>query len=116
MKTRPSARFTTRPAAGRSVLSTTRTSAAYTAAALLATALVVASCASGGGEAETPADDDFPDVTHVLEPTDEMRTVAEQQCLDDPALEEGYVRAVAPDSGDVLAEVSVRCDEVRDGS
>lgn len=81
----------------------------------LAVAVGISAC-SGADEAETPADAEFPDVTHVLEPTDEMQTVAEQQCLDDPSLDEGYVRAVAPDSGDVLAEVTVACDEVRDGS
>lgn len=92
-----------------------RLSARRTTALLLALAMGVSSC-SGGDEPDTPADGGFPDVTHVLDPTDEMQTVAEQQCLDDPSLDEGYVRAVAPDSGDILAEVTVPCDEVREGS
>ena len=55
---------------------------------------------------------DLTDVTHSIEPTAEMREAAEQQCLDEPDLAEGYIRAVDPD-GRVLAEVTVDCDEVR---
>lgn len=56
---------------------------------------------------------DLTDVTHRLEPTDEMRTAAEQQCHDAPDLVQGYVRAVDPSTGEVLAELTVDCDEVR---
>ena len=58
---------------------------------------------------------DLTDVTHRIEPTEEMRQAAAQQCLDDPALAEGYVRAVDPDTEDVVAELSVDCEEVRAG-
>ncbi len=57
---------------------------------------------------------DLTDVTHQIEPTQQMQDAAEQQCLDDPALTEGYVRAVDPDTEEILAEFSVDCDEVRD--
>ena len=53
------------------------------------------------------------DVTHTMEPTVEMREAAEQQCLDDDDLAEGYVRAVDSDSGAILAEYSIDCTEVR---
>lgn len=56
-----------------------------------------------------------PDVTHPINPTPEMRELARQQCLDEPALVEGYVRAVDPGSGAVMAEVTVACQEVRAG-
>ncbi len=72
-----------------------------------------------GGSSEQPGDEPslefLPDVTHVLEPTDQMRDAAEQQCVDDPTLVEGYVRAVSPDTEEVLAEISVDCTEVRGG-
>ena len=56
---------------------------------------------------------DMTDVTHTMEPTVEMREAAEQQCLDDDDLAEGYVRAVDSDSGAILAEYSIDCTEVR---
>ncbi len=56
---------------------------------------------------------DFTDVTHTMEPTDDMRNAAEKQCLDDAELDEGYVKAVDPTSGNVLAEFSISCSEVR---
>jgi hypothetical protein len=56
---------------------------------------------------------DFTDVTHTMEPTDDMKSAAEQQCLDDASLAEGYVKAVDPQSGAILAEFSISCDEVR---
>ncbi len=65
--------------------------------------------------ANPPVSVDLTDVTHGLEPTEQMRDAAEQQCLDDPDLIEGYVRAVDPDTGAMLAELSVGCDEVRRG-
>lgn len=58
---------------------------------------------------------DLTDVTHGLEPTDQMREAAEQQCLDDPELDEGYIRAVDPDTEAVMAELTVDCAEVRAG-
>ena len=56
---------------------------------------------------------DFTDVTHTMEPTEDMKSAAEQQCLDDSSLDEGYVKAVDPQSGAVLTEFSISCDEVR---
>ncbi|MEM7324557.1 MAG: hypothetical protein AAF531_15820, partial [Actinomycetota bacterium] len=56
---------------------------------------------------------DFTDVTHTMEPTPDMRAAAEQQCRDDAALDEGYVKAVDPSSGAVMAEITINCDEVR---
>lgn len=43
----------------------------------------------------------------------EGRRLAEQQCLDDPTLEEGLVQIAQPDTGVVVAEIVVPCDEVR---
>ena len=56
-----------------------------------------------------------PDVTHMIPPTPEMEDLARRQCLDDPSLDEGYVQAVDPDSGQVLTEVAVDCTDVRAG-
>lgn len=54
---------------------------------------------------------------HQLEPTEEMRVLARQQCLDDPDLEQGVVNAVDPARPDVtLASVTVECDVVRAGT
>ena len=39
--------------------------------------------------------------------------LAEQQCLDDPTLEEGVVQIAKPDTGVVVAEIVVECSEVR---
>ncbi len=85
---------------------------------LCAVAVVsVAACSDGGAEPdEAPSSDGSTDVTHTLEPTDQMRQAAEQQCLDDPEKETGYVRAVDPTSGDVLAELEVPCGPVRDAT
>jgi len=57
---------------------------------------------------------DLTDVTHQIEPTAQMQDAAEQQCLDDPTLAEGYVRAVEPETEEILAELTVDCAEVRD--
>jgi len=57
---------------------------------------------------------DLTEVTHQIEPTQQMRDAAEQQCLDDATLAEGYVRAVEPETEEILAEVTVDCAEVRD--
>ncbi len=87
-------------------------------------ALVVTLAAAGcSGEEAVPIDPanppttapDLTDVTHAIEPTDQMRAAASQQCLDDPDLAEGYVRAVDPATDQVVAELAVDCDEVRAG-
>lgn len=39
--------------------------------------------------------------------------LAEQQCLDDPTLEEGIVQIAKPDTNVVVAEIVVDCSEVR---
>jgi len=80
-------------------------------------ALFVSACGGGsdGAGDESPSDLLPPDVTHFLEPTDQMRDAAAQQCLDDPDLAEGYVRAVSPDTDEVLAEIAVDCADIRAG-
>jgi hypothetical protein len=91
-----------------------------TLAVLAAVAALAVGCS---GEEAVPIDPANPpttapeltDVTHALEPTDQMREEARRQCLDDPDLDEGYIRAVDPDGGAVLAEVAVDCAEVRAG-
>ena len=93
---------------------------------------LLAWCASGAlvlgcsGEVATPIDLDNPpqltddtvdpmtDVTHPISPTPEMESLARQQCLDDPALEEGYVRAVDPETDQIMSEITVDCAEVRE--
>lgn len=42
-----------------------------------------------------------------------MQELARQQCLDDPDRVEGVVRLVDPETDQAVAEVVVRCDEVR---
>ena len=87
------------------------------AALAVAVALLGAACT---GEEAIPIDPanppvpapDLTDVTHRLEPTEQMRQAAEQQCRDDPDLVEGYVRAVDPATGDVLSELSIDCADV----
>ena len=94
--------------------------------ALVAVALPVALRAIGAlasacsGEEAVPIDPanppttlDLTDVTHQLEPTDQMRDLAEQQCLDDPELDEGFVQAVDPTTDQVMSEVTVDCADVR---
>lgn len=63
----------------------------------------------------TPLPDpaDIPDVSHPLEPTEQMQEFARQQCLDDPELAEGYVSAVDPATSEILVEFSIDCDTVR---
>lgn len=39
--------------------------------------------------------------------------LAEQQCLDDLEADEGIIQIALPDTGEVVNEVSVPCDEVR---
>ncbi len=58
-----------------------------------------------------PALDDIPDVSHPLQPTDQMKELARQQCLDDPDLVEGYVSAVDPETDEILVEYSISCED-----
>ncbi len=91
-------------------------SRAATVAANLVVAAAIFSLAACGSDGTDPAQGDPGDltnVTHMLEPTDQMREAAEQQCLDDPDLAEGYVRAVSPDTDEILAEISVDCADIR---
>ena len=51
---------------------------------------------------------------HQLEPTDQMRELARQQCLDDPDLVQGEVNAVDPANPEqILATATVDCSTVR---
>ncbi len=51
---------------------------------------------------------------HAFEPTEQMIDLANQQCFDDPTLEEGVVKAVDPnDDDDLLGEYRVDCSTVR---
>lgn len=60
-----------------------------------------------------PEASDIPDVSHPLEPTEQMQELARQQCLDDPELAEGYVSAVDPSTNEILVDVAVDCETVR---
>ncbi len=55
---------------------------------------------------------DLPDVSHPLQPTEQMKELARQQCLDDPDLVEGYVSAVDPDTNEILVDYSIACVDV----
>lgn len=85
------------------------------AVALIGVALLSAACSSGDEpNADNPAGD-MTDITHQLEPTDQMRQAATQQCLDDPDLAVGYIRAVDPATGAQLAEIEIDCSTVERG-
>lgn len=76
--------------------------------------LVLAGCSS---EIAVPLDElptpTTPGTPHQLEPTEQMRQLARQQCLDDPTLDHGEVNAVDPDNPDlVLASVVIDCSTV----
>ncbi len=92
---------------------------------LLASALLMA-CT---GEASTPIDlrattTSAPPVTGVplldddpnAEAREQIRQLAEQQCLDDPTKTEGVVRIVEPETEQVVGELIVDCAEVREGT
>jgi hypothetical protein len=88
----------------------------HTAAALvLVTAwLFLVGCTGEDATPIVPGDADGVGTPHLLEPTAEMRELAEQQCLDDPTLDVGEINAVDPADDDViLATVEVDCDTVR---
>lgn len=76
-------------------------------------AIILSACGSDGADPAQGDPDDMTGVTHMLEPTDQMRQAAEQQCLDSPDKEVGYVKAVSPDTGEMLAELEVDCAQVR---
>ncbi len=90
-------------------------------AALLVTLGLLAGCAGEEAVPIDPAnpplvdggDGSVPDVTHPVNPTEQMEQLARQQCLDDPNLAEGYVQAVDPATDEVITEFSVSCSEVR---
>ena len=74
------------------------------------------------GEEAVPLDqlDELPSTTsmvttpHQLAPSEQMRELARQQCLDDPELEQGEVNAVDPANPDqVLSSIVIDCDTVR---
>lgn len=83
-------------------------------------AVVGLACSDDGAEQPAGSDEPQPgavtDVTHTIDPTDQMREAAAQQCLDDEELATGYVRAVDPTTGNVLSEIELDCGEVRSGS
>ncbi|MEM9562983.1 MAG: hypothetical protein AAGA93_10215 [Actinomycetota bacterium] len=93
----------------------------YPLGALLALVVVSWLLAACTGEEAIPIDPanppttvpDLTGVTHAIEPTEQMRAEAERQCADDPDLVDGYVRAVDPDTDQVLSELTVDCAEVR---
>lgn len=76
-------------------------------------AILIAGCT---GEEAVPIED-FTETSittpHLIEPSEQMRELAEQQCRDDPGLAEGVVNAVDPANPDqLLASVVVDCDDV----
>ncbi len=77
--------------------------------------VVMAGCGSDGSQSDQGDPGDITDVTHELEPTQQMRQAAEQQCIDNPDQETGYIKAVAPETGKILAEIELDCSEVRPG-
>jgi hypothetical protein len=73
-----------------------------------------AACAgTSDGQPDPAGAGDLSDVTHFVEPTDQMRAAAEQQCRNDPELAQGYVKAVSPDTEEIVAEITLDCDDVR---
>lgn len=50
------------------------------------------------------------------EAREQIRQLAEQQCLDDPTKTEGVIRIVEPDTEQVVGEMIVDCAEVRAGT
>jgi PBP1b-binding outer membrane lipoprotein LpoB len=93
---------------------------------VLVVILALALAGTGCSEQATPIDQTPTDQTtttttqltpHLLEPTDQMKELARQQCVDDPDLVQGEVNAVDPGRPDQkLATVTVTCDDVRAGT
>jgi hypothetical protein len=61
-------------------------------------------------------DGTLPPTPHAVGENPQARAYAEQQCLDDPSLEQGTIRIVDPTTQTVVGEVVVACDEVRSAS
>ncbi len=85
---------------------------------LVIVVVVVVTATACTGEDATPivpgATTTGPTTPHQLEPTEQMRELAEKQCLDDPTLEQGVVNAVDPaDEEQILSSVVVECSDVR---
>ncbi|MGI9615387.1 MAG: hypothetical protein ACR2QO_20920 [Acidimicrobiales bacterium] len=75
---------------------------------------VAGACTGEDATPISPGDPAGVTTPHQLEVTDEMRELAEQQCLDDPTLDVGEIKAVDPANEEqVLATVTVECDTVR---
>lgn len=101
--------------------------AANALAASLALALVSGACTGEDAEpvdfsststsvaSDTPSDFDVSNVEDGPNAEQNQITLgfAEQQCLDDPELEQGYVQIVDPSTNEKVSEVTVECDEVR---
>jgi hypothetical protein len=57
----------------------------------------------------TTLDDNDPNAAQ----REEMRRLAEQQCIDDPSKQVGIVRIIDPETNEQVAELIVECSEVR---
>lgn len=87
-------------------------------ALLLALGVLLGGC---GGEDATPIDPSNPPTTpidlsgvrHSLAPTQQMIDAARQQCIDDPELATGYIKAVDPGSDEIVSDYEVDCSVVR---
>lgn len=78
------------------------------------TIAIATGCTGEDATPLTPGSSTVPTTPHQLEPTEQMQELAEQQCRDDPSLDEGVVEAVDPSNPDqVLASVVVDCAEIR---
>ncbi len=68
----------------------------------------------------TVASSTIPEGLDLANPNESQNRVAigyaEQQCLDDPELVEGYVRIVVPDTEEIVGEITVDCEQVRSAS
>lgn len=95
---------------------------------LFALALVVGACSGETAEpidlrATVPTTDAPTETTlgeaeqQITDDNEAQRQVAvgyaEQQCLEDPDLEEGYVQIVVPDTDEKVGEITADCAEVR---
>lgn len=56
---------------------------------------------------------DGPATPHAIGENPQARAYAEQQCRDDPDQDQGVIRIVDPATDEVLGEVAVDCDELR---